>query len=68
MWFWEVLFKDQKDRIHSLFSLTGFERSDQAQLSLQANESRLMQDIQNRKGTLVDVQIVFKSERELYAD
>lgn len=68
MWFWEVLFKDQQDNIHSLFSLQGWPRQDEAQLNLQANETRLMQDVQNRKGTLVDVQIVYKSEKQLYSD
>ena len=66
-WFWEVLY-EHNGGVHSIFSLQGFDTPEQARSYFDASELRVMQELQNKHGVLVDVQIIYKSSGELYTD
>ena len=67
MWFWEVIYTDEKG-MHSLFALQGMKTAEAAKMLYEASQFRIMEELQKRKATLVDVQIIYKSSGKLYTD
>ena len=65
MWFWEVVFEDSKG-CHSIFSLEGYPDQQSALQVFDANQIRIMQEVAEKEGKVLDVQIVYKQGDQLY--
>ena len=69
MWYWEVLWKDSDDNIHSFFSLKGYSNQVVAVTVLSTNMERIKSDLKSMGCVqIVDQQIVYKVNGSLYQD
>jgi hypothetical protein len=67
MWFWEIIWQDNKGRKHSLYSLQGYETMGQAYTVYVSSNEAIEEGLRKLNCKLIiDEQIVFKTEGALY--